>query len=474
MRIPECGRRRFRGRGCIERAGVRKQTATIWTIFMVVLLAVGACTSYVYQATQTKTHLARQEYQQALETVEKSNNGSSRLLYLYEKGLILHYANRFEESNEVFEEAERILDELYTRSLSREIGALFTSDTMVEYRGERYEAAFVHYYQILNYLYLNRLDDAVIECRQLNHKLQLFEDLGDSPFRNDPFLQHLTGMVYLEAGDRVDADVSLRIAELIYERNGRQMPAYLCQDLLAVARSYGDREAVERYSECVPPDYTAGADSGILNLFLECGYVPGKVEESVSLPIFKEDLDHDYNNDQFAEVLAKRYHSVHRSNVKVDYWLKVSLPSMLPDPSGIARARIIAETDVKSVHTATVEVDFGSLAMQSFEQRQGTILLKTVARALTKYLAKKKTEEKSGEVAGWVVNIFNAATETADTRSWSTLPEKILATRLVLPAGTHTLTINLLDDAGRRIDSVTLNNINIYANKQHFMNYRIF
>lgn len=436
-----------------------------------------SCTSYVHQAVQTKNLLAQRNFAQALETVEKSNKGNSRLLYLYEKGLILHYANEFECSNETFAEAEYLLDELYTRSMSREIGALFTSDTVVEYRGERFESAFVHYYKILNYIYLNQLDDAVIECRRLNHTLQLFEDMDESYYRNDPFLQYLTGMIYRERGDRVDADVSFRCALNLYQREEESpVPDYLYDDLADIARSYGDREALERYGR-EGTDFAkegAQANTGILNLFLECGYIPGKVEESVSLPIYREDLEQDLNDDEFAELLVHRYSTAERRTVKVDYWLKVALPALRAEPSGIRTARIIAENDARSVHTAAQAVDFGALAFETFDRRQNTILLKTIARALTKYLAKKKVEDKKGELAGWVVNIFNAATETADTRSWTTLPEKILMGRLILPAGRHTLTIHLLDEAGQQIDTVTLKDIEVIAHKQRFVNYRVF
>lgn len=470
-------RRPIRACGCVERERVTKPAAIIWILCLAVLLGVISCSSYVYQAVQTKNFLSHREYARALETVEKSDNGSSRLLYLYEKGLILHYANDFEKSNEAFAEAELILDDLYTRSLSREIGALFTSDTVVEYRGERYEAAFVHYYQILNYLYLDQLDAAVVECRQLNHKLQLFEDMGDSRYRNDPFLQYLTGMIYRERGDRVDADVSFRSALDWYQRGeGGAVPDILYQDLAAVARSFGDGEAVARYSanvrETAVPE--SGSPSGVLTLFLECGYIPGMVEESVSLPIYREDMKRDLDDDEFAGLLVRRHGEKERRSVKVDYWLKVAIPSMRAEPTGVQSARIITEDETRIVHVATPAVDFSALAFEAFDQRKDTIFLKTVARALTKYLAKKKAEDKKGELAGWVVNIFNAATETADTRSWTTLPEKILMARLVLPEGRHTLTVHLLDEAGQLLDTVTVQDIEVIANKRRFMNYRVF
>jgi tetratricopeptide (TPR) repeat protein len=458
---------------------VIKRRAIPLAVSISVLLLV-SCSSYVYQSIHTRNYLSRQNYAEALKTVEKSNNGSTKLVYLYEKGLILHYANEFESSNEAFAEAELLLDELYTRSLSREVGALLTSDNVVEYRGERFESAMIHYYQILNYLYLDQIDGAVVECRQLNHKLQLFEDQGDSPFRNDPFLQHLTGMVYRERGERVDAEVSFRTALAVYkeqaERSSLAVTPSLYRDMIGIARSFGDHEAVERYSQegAVADDAEIEGGMGILNLFLECGFVPGKIEESISFPIYREDLEKDVDNDKFAGILMERHNSVNKRTVKVDYWLDVALPSLQAQPSGIHAARIITKDDARLVCTAVPVIDLDLLAFEAFEERKGKIFLKTISRALTKYLAKKKVEDKKGELAGWMVNIFNVVTESADTRSWSTLPEKILMGRLVLPQGTHSLTIHLLDESGQLLDTVVLNDVEVRANRQRFMNYRIF
>jgi hypothetical protein len=41
------------------------------------------------------------------------------------------------------------------------------------------------------------------------------------------------------------------------------------------------------------------------------------------------------------------------------------------------------------------------------------------------------------------------ASEAADTRCWSLLPDRIQVLRLELPVGTHTLTLTVLDHGGR-------------------------
>ena len=53
--------------------------------------------------------------------LEKPSGKTNKLLYHLEKGLILHYQGQYEASNVEFAEAERVSDQLYTRSVSRHV-----------------------------------------------------------------------------------------------------------------------------------------------------------------------------------------------------------------------------------------------------------------------------------------------------------------------------------------------------------------
>ena len=185
----------------------------VWLVAAVCVL-LQACTANMAYSPLVKESLEQQDLETALAGAEKIDQKFSKLLYLYEKGLLLHYANRYEESNAALEMSEGIYDGLYTKSLSRVVGSLFTSDNVNDYRGEQFEAALIHYYKILNYLYLSQPEGALVECRKLNHQLETFSASGDSVFVNDPFLQYLTGMVFFDQGELNDADVSFRAARI--------------------------------------------------------------------------------------------------------------------------------------------------------------------------------------------------------------------------------------------------------------------
>ena len=88
-----------------------------------------------------RVRLAFQEgrFDDALQQLDKAATGKKQLPYLFEYALIAHYTNHFEESNQIFEQAEILAEDLYTKSFSREATSLLTSDNNLPYSGTRHE-----------------------------------------------------------------------------------------------------------------------------------------------------------------------------------------------------------------------------------------------------------------------------------------------------------------------------------------------
>ena len=112
--------------------------------------------------------------------------------------------------------------------------------------------------------------------------------------------------------------------------------------------------------------------------------------------------------------------------------------------------------------------------LTKFDEREPTILLRTIARGVTKYLAFRMARKKQGEVAGLLVNIFNIATEGADTRSWLTLPNRIGMVRMSLPPRNYNIHLLFYNKSNQIIDSNVLSNVEIKAGDFTFINHRTF
>jgi hypothetical protein len=467
MRWPSGSRRRP-----LRRAAVRAAA-----LALAVACAAAACSNYVRRSTAIRGALATGQYDLALDEISNIDASNSLLLALYEQGMVMHCRGDYAASNLAFERSEAVLDALYTRSITRGIASLAVSETIEQYRGDAFEAIFVNYYKILNYLALGDVEDAMVECRRVNRRLQMFQDAGETYFVNDPFLQYLTGLVYTRGREYTDADVSYRLATRLYDdpdfaARTPAPPAVFC-DAAALSRALGDAEAARAYAaraECPAPGLAR------VNVLLDCGEIAQKGEENVVLPIFENDKWDD--DEKFAHELSTRHGQPYADNIRVKYWLKVALPTLAPAPPrytrAVVRARPVDERAGPASETVAVMVeDLDAHARRAFEETQSTLFVRAIVRALIKYAAFSAADDKD-QGLGAVVNILNIATETADTRSWSTLPQAIWMARLDLPPGEYAVEAELFSPDGVRGAAASFAGVQVPRGGLVFRHARVF
>ncbi len=468
------------------------------------LLTTG-CSTYTSQMGELRPQLAGGDYQAALEALDKHDDGKDVLLTWLERGTVLHYADRWAESNEAFEAAERTADDLYTKSISEGALSLLTNDTNISYRARPYELAMIPYFRALNYVDLGQRTDAVVEGRKASLLMAKYVDatldeLDDekrddfASTKNDAFLLHLSGMLY-EWDDEVnDAFIAYRNAAAAYQDNaarlGLQIPPSLAGDLVRTARWLGFGSELAEARRNYPAVFAAAGDTardggspdavatgdwpsgtGQVVLFVETGFVSAKEQVRADVPILESEKDDDVNS--LAMVVTSRYgaHYVVPRRAKIAYWLSFAVPTLPPNPPRVGGVRVTADTGWHARGYRTQDLD--ALARLTFDAESGKILLKTAARALTKYLTTRQAE-KAGKVAGVLANLFGAATETADTREWLTLPHAIYLVRMVLPAGEHTLHLALTDGSDRALGTIDVGPVAVRAGDWTFLSQRHF
>jgi hypothetical protein len=99
-----------------------------------------------------------------------------RVLYYLDLGALHHYNGDYDKSNELLTEAENAIEELYTKSVSKAAASLLLNDNALDYSGEDYEDIYINIFKALNYLELEKFDEAFVEIRRINQKLNLLED----------------------------------------------------------------------------------------------------------------------------------------------------------------------------------------------------------------------------------------------------------------------------------------------------------
>lgn len=437
--------------------------------FLLMTCLIIGCSGYKMQDLQIA--LEAGETEKAYTNLEKNAPKKPDIPYLFELGLVAHYANRFPESNTAFDQAGDIAEDRYTKSLSKEAGSLLTSDKLRPYPGTRYERLLSHYYRAINYVYLNQLDGALVECRRATALINYFKSEDETyDFFGAGFLAYLSGVLFEARGEWNDAYISYKQATEYYrnaaEKTGVEMPEDIGHSLVRLARQLGFIDELERYQEQYGKFSSRPENTGELILFYESGYVPAKREKNLVFPILKKD---DVNDEKFVPTLMGREGRVYE-DVELEYLLRVAIPTIdsnRPLLSGI-------EVAVGAVKASGVLVeDVETIAIETFNAQRPIILLRTLGRALLKYLAYRGAN-KENEALGLLVNLAGVVTEQADTRSWQTLPNQIFMVRMLLPAGMHTLNLSFLGENGRVLGRDSVPEIKINPNRITFWNHRTY
>ncbi|MHB8078855.1 MAG: COG3014 family protein [Candidatus Krumholzibacteriia bacterium] len=468
------------------------------------LLALAGCATYAAHNRSLRTDLETGSYATALETLAHDRDGHSALLTWLERGLFLHYAGRWAESNDAFAQAEQLAADLYTKSVSQRVLSLLTSDEAVDYRAEPFELAMVPYYRALNYIDLGDREGALVEARKASLLLRQYteEDLGrlgeldpdrdksaDDLLGNAAFLHYFSGLLYEWDGEDNDAFIAYRnAANAWHAEAGRlheQAPPWLGDDLARTAGRLGFTAELAEARQALPElflaDSTAAAAAaarvaartgdGDVFVLLELGFAPVKEQREIDLPVLKTDRRDDRVR-WARDLRGRRRSDYHYDEAELDYWLRVAVPELVDSPPAVTGARVSA--GVAGGHAVAVTVDdIAGRAFAAFHAQEGAMWLRTIARALAKYGTKEQAD-KAGRVAGLLANLIGAATERADTRSWLTLPDRIAMARLRLPPGRYDLRVDLLDAAGARVRTDTIPQVTVRTGDLAIVSRRAF
>jgi hypothetical protein len=427
------------------------------------------------------------------------------LLRRLQLGVALHHAGRFGESNAAFEWAEAEADARYTRSVSRAVGSLIVNDNVLRYVPTRPEMAMIPAYRMLNYLALGQGDEAVVEARKADAYLQRLGDAKGDPCVGEGMVRYLTGLVHRAAGSAQDALVSFRLAERSFgacEGRDAPPPPELGHDLANAARAAGDLaladSAVGRYGT---PPAAPGPGSGELVVFVGDGWVAHRAESALHVGIPEEEMrgwrdrrdddgDGEADEESTAE-LAGRISARLVANLSQraawggswdddpglqaallasdGYVMRLAWAVPRLEANGAGRFRLVAGDSADGAEAVpAVAGDLTAGMLRALEAQRPAMMSRMVARGVAKFVASRKIEEKAegesrflGWLASAVTGAASLATERADTRSWSLLPDRVSVARLALPVGEHAVRLEVLSADGAAVRTVDLGRVTI-------------
>ncbi len=442
---------------CVSTQGVAA------AIFFLILSGCGSSGAHYLQVDKS---LLANDYRQADNIIQKAESGEygpkSRVLYGMDRGMTLQLAGEYEQSNEVLEKAEDEVERLYTRSIRTESLAFMTNDNSLPFEGEPYEQVMINVLKALNYASLNRWQDALVEARRIDHRLNVLADRtkDKAAYHDDGFARYLSGILYESTGDVNNAFIAYRKAYETFDASRAwthtAVPSQLRADLLRTTDALHLNQELTEYQRLFPDTvWKSSEEQQQLAQVLVISYngrAPRKEDQFLDLPV---------STDALALVLVNRGFSSgnrqqQRAADSVLYGLngrvvRVALPKNIPQKTQVAVDTISLAPEQGPPVLVRTELaqNVTALADKALSERIAGIAVKAVARAAFKYSVAEGASRGSqqavggdlGPLVGLAVGLltkgYAVASEESDKRSWRTLPDEIHLARAWVAPGAY-------------------------------------
>jgi hypothetical protein len=431
-------------------------------ILIFLLLVISGCSSV---ATRNKFYIpiaadiSDQNYYSAIEKLEKAKEENKfsvkdRLIYYLDSGFANHYASMYDSSNVKLTYAENLAEELFTKSISRAAASMLLNDNTLEYAGEDYEVLYTNLFKSLNYFKLNKFDDALVEIRRVNLKLELLEqkyaDAANTLKQGSPDDTSFVEMDYNVQTVRFNNDAFARYLSMhMYAADGKYDDARIDYDYLVDA--FDSQPHI--YNFAMPDVSYYSEDKAILSVVGLTGLAPVKEPFNLRIRTDKDlDLvqilykDGENNDAEYGHLIMP---------VSADYYFKFAIPKLLTRPSAVSEIRVYLDHSPKG--KLQLLEDINTVALETFEAKKSLIYFRSIARAVAKGLSNHKAKKKvdTGGVEGWLkkaaIDVATDLTENADLRSSQFLPGQVYVNDFEVDPGLYDITIEFVGFDGETL-----------------------
>ncbi len=369
------------------------------------------------------------------------------VLYELDRGMLLRYNQDYEQSNIALSSAEKLIDEYFAISVTQTIGSYLLNDNVLDYSGEDYEDIYTNLFMALNYIHLGNTDAAFVEIRRFNNKIKLlsskytdilqsikqqalaegynpnqYTDTSNSnysiEFHDSAFARYISMILYRFTGDMSSAEIDKKFIETAFASQQQLYPF--------------------KIPKAIYEEFTIPEDKERLNAIFYSGRAPEKFEEAVRIP-----------------------------SLINDSYLKLAIPELYKFPSQIASVSISAVDPQGKVTNGELQIieSIENIMIDTFQQRQGTIFLKTLLRAIGKFTTStvltEAVEESMGsesEIISLFGNLFTELSEQADIRSSKFFPSYAWIGGINLDRGVYDVIFSAYDTYGNLLfEQITTN-----------------
>ncbi len=411
----------------------RRAHVLIFVVFSLFLLS---CVTSSHTRSLVSKYVAESEFEEAIQVIEKNKQNlyskNDLVLHALDVGLLSHYNRDSKYSSMQLTEAERLMYEYYTKSISQSIASFLLNDTIIDYAGDPYEDIYTNLFMALNYIAQRNIEGAFVEIRRFDNK-QKELSLAYSQAIREAKTQISSENDFSDTIEFHNSALARYVSMLLYRSEGMMDSAEIdykyIQSAFAVQKTLYDFPMPSSIKE----EFSIPQGSARLNVLSFSGIAPEKKEEII----------------RFATE---------------ETYFKFAIPIMYKRSSVVQaiEAQVLSyETGSSSSFRLEKIESIENIALDTFKQKQALLYLKAIARSLTKSTTTAILDNQAARQKGDIGLIFsvlkiasavsNEVTEKADIRTSRYFPATASVGGLNLEPGTYLVTIRYLDYAGRTV-----------------------
>lgn len=430
------------------RLHLRSRTAPasgVWRIansalgFVAVALFASGCATYSDRMQSATEAVQAGAYAEGLKDLNKalkvdseqelpSRWRSTDALTVLERAIVLQSLGQYKESSRDLSAAEQEIELLDLRRNGIDgLSKYLYSDSSGKYKAPPSERLALNAINLLNYLAEGDLDGAAVEARRFQAQREFLATQGIEAPGPASLGSYLAGCVFEKLGE---GDRALRYYEEALAGSGALASLRAPVARLAPANAYRG-PALEKLLAESRKLAPRNARMGEILIVTSVGRVPHKVPERMPIGAAVGFV---------GTILTDDLRVLERSAFKV-----LVFPALQPVGSQLSSVAVAVDGQTASLDLIT---DLGAAVAAEYEANKPAIIAAGVTRLLTRAaiaegarVAGNQGDNVIGVLAALATEAALVAADRPDTRSWTLLPGRILATRIPVLAGEHSVDV---------------------------------
>ncbi len=463
-----------------------RKVSTPLLVLIVLLTAIGCASSdYSKKLKKSEEMFYYGKYKEAARTLLPAVNSRSKdqLLYMMECGLMLHAAGDYENSNKVLLKAADIADKI-TTSISKQTASLLLNERSTNYKGEDFERVLVHMYLGINFLMLEKPEEARVEFKRVNELLREINVRTARDYKQNIMAKYLTAIAFELIADKENDFNDREFAYIEYKQIYQLQPrlALVYRDLQRLAKKLDDDEDYSRWIRTFGKKDRIPADAGEIVVIFQAGRSAVKVSRGslLSDPKMKSNIRVTLNGMSLKQgvTIAGVLVVLNNAENPIPKFKKRSnkIRYLVINVNGRNIDRTYMLENIEDTAVQNLKDDYKRM----YSKVAAGIAVKAATAIAAGYAAKKLAEQSKqlGGFAGIIGTAVGVGTGAGlvsqikpDLRCWHTLPANLQLGRVFLPEGEYDITIKLIDYNGK-VDRTDKKKITVKKGEKAFMNYR--